>query len=62
MAYECLDGWKLYTRDITLKNGDTHTLYFFSKSIPKSGTPCDLPADKKVVINRKCGFPCLMRK
>jgi hypothetical protein len=61
MAYE-YDGWTLYVRDVKLKNGNVHTIYFFSKKIPKSGTACDLPANKKVVIDRKFGFPRVIRK
>jgi hypothetical protein len=61
MVYE-YGNWMLYERNIKMKNGDVYTVYFFSKSIPKFGTPCDLPPDKKVVIDRKFGYPHLMRK
>jgi hypothetical protein len=61
MAY-VHDGWTLYSRDVTLKGGRIQTIYFFSKRIPKSGTPCDLPEGYSVGINKRTGLPYLKKK
>jgi hypothetical protein len=57
------DGWTLYKRDVKLKNTKTvHTIYFFSKKKPKSGTPADLPDKYTVGENKKTGFKYIKRK
>jgi len=60
MAYTH-EGWTLYTRDVTLKGGRRQTSYFFSKKTPKSGTPCDKPADYSVGVNKRTGLPYLKK-
>ncbi len=60
MVYE-QNGWKLYKRDVTLKGGRNQTIYFFSKRIPKSGTPCDLPPGYTVGVNKRTGLPYLKK-
>ncbi len=62
MTYETNDGWKFYERVVKLKNGESQTINFFSQRIPKCGTPRDLPEDTKVMINRRTGFPYLVKK
>jgi len=62
MEYENDDNWVLYKRDVKLRDRETLTVYFFSRRVPKVGTPCDVPADKRVVINRRTGFPFLVGK
>ena len=42
------EGWTLYCRDVKLKGGKNQKIYFFSKRTPKSGTPCDKPANYNV--------------
>jgi len=62
MAYENVDGWKLYVRDVKLKEERTCTIYFFSKRIPKSGTACDLPEGHAMGMNKRTGIPYLKKK
>ena len=61
MAYQ-YEGWTLYTRDVKLKGGRNQTIYFFSKRQPKSGTPCDKPANYSVGVNKRTGLPYLKKK
>jgi len=61
MAYTH-DGWTLYTRDVKLKGGRIQTIYFFSKRTPKSGKPCDKPANMVVGVNKRTGLPYLKKK
>ena len=56
------DGWTLYKRDVRLKGGRNQTIYFFSKKKPKSGTPCDKPANMTVGVNKRTGLPYLKKK
>ena len=56
------EGWTLYTRDVKLKGGRNQTIYFFSKRTPKSGTPCDKPANYMVGVNKRTGLPYLKKK
>jgi len=56
------EGWTLYTRDVKLKGGRNQTIYFFSKRTPKSGTPCDKPANYSVGVNKRTGLPYLKKK
>jgi len=56
-------GWTLYSRDVKLKRGPKVTIYFFSKKKPKSGRPMnELPAGKKVIVNKRTGLPFLKGK
>ena len=62
MPYQ-YQGWTLYTREVKLKRGPKVQIYFFSKKKPKSGkTVDDLPAGKKVVVNKRTGLPFLKGK
>lgn len=56
------EGWTLYTRDVKLKGGRNQTIYFFSKKSPKSGKPCDKPANYTVGVNKRTGLPYLKKK
>jgi len=62
MVFETYDGWKLYKRVITLKEGKQQLVYIFSKRIPEKYTPCDLPEDYTFGVNKRTGFPYLKRK
>jgi len=48
--------YTLYKRNVTLRGGREQTIYYFAKSTPKSGTPCDLPAGYKICENPKTKF------
>ena len=57
------DGWTLFKKDVELRGGGkTQTIYFFSKKLPKSGEPCDKPANKEVGVNKRTGLPYLKNK
>lgn len=60
MAYEH-DGYTLYAREVTLRGGRTQTIYFFSKRVPKSGHPSDVPAGYVVAVNARTGLPYLKK-
>jgi hypothetical protein len=60
MAYTHGD-YTLHKRLVNLKNGGTQTIYFFAKSEPKSGEPCELPNGYKVGINSQTGLPYLKK-
>jgi len=62
MVYK--DGdWTLYKREITWKSdGKKRTIYFFAKSTPKSGVPCDMPDGYIVGKNPKTGMRYLQKK
>ena len=60
MAYTH-EGWTLYTRDVTLKGGRVQPIYFFSKRIPKSGTPTEKPKGYIVGVNKRTGLPYLQK-
>jgi hypothetical protein len=61
MAYT-YNGYSLFKRDVKLRGGNTVTIYFFSKKLPKSGLPCDLPSNKEVGVNKRTGLPYLKNK
>ena len=62
MPYQ-YQGWTLYTREVKLKRGPKVQIYFFSKKKPKSWKAVDdLPAGKKVVVNKRTGLPFLKGK
>jgi hypothetical protein len=56
--------YTLYKKNIKLKNGKSHTIYFFcnSNKKPKSGTPCSKPKEYKIVVNKNTKFPMLKKK
>jgi hypothetical protein len=47
---------------VKLKGGRTQTIYFFSKRTPKSGKPCEKPANMTVGVNKRTGLPYLKKK
>ncbi len=53
--------YTLYKREVTLVNGKTLTIYFFSKHEPHSGTPCPLPEGYEVGINERSNMPYLQK-
>jgi hypothetical protein len=61
MVYKYKD-YILYKKDVTLKYNKRQTIYFFSKRIPKSGTPCDLPDGYEVIVSERTGLPLLKKK
>ena len=47
----------LHSSDVTLRGGKQQTIYYFTKKeVGDKGTPCELPADRKVVENPRNGF------
>ena len=58
MAYKH-KGYTLYR--VKMKNSDNY-MYFFAKNKPKSGKPCDKPADRIVKTNKRTGLPYLKKK
>jgi len=63
MAYT-YGQYTLYYKDVVLKGGRNQTIYFFSKK-PEAevkGTPCDLPENKEVGVNKRTGLPVLKNK
>ena len=62
MTYETNDGWKLYEKNMFLKGGKHQMIHFFSKGVPPSSTPCDLPHGYTVDVNKRTGVPYLKKK
>jgi hypothetical protein len=54
--------YTLHKRDVTLKSGMTLTIYFFSKRIPKSGTPTSLPDGYTVGVSEQSKMPYLKKQ
>lgn len=54
-------GYTLHKRDVVLKGGKRQTIYFFARSLPKSGTPSELPEGYVVDQNPRTGLPYLKR-
>ncbi len=52
-------SYKLYKKNVILKSGYKHTIYFFSSKQPKSGTLCDMPEGYEVGVNKKTNMPYL---
>ncbi|MEA3229949.1 MAG: hypothetical protein U9P44_03465, partial [archaeon] len=54
----------LHSRDVDLKGGKKTTIFFFCTKgkKPKSGKPCDKPANKIVGTNKRTGLPYLKNK
>jgi len=48
--------YTLYKREVLLRGGRPQTIYYFAKSTPKSGEPCDLPEGYKICENPKTKF------
>ena len=61
MAYK-YKNYILYKKDVMLKCNKRQTIYFFSKRLPKSSTPCDLPDGYEVVVSERTGLPLLKKK
>ncbi|HEX9817247.1 MAG TPA: hypothetical protein VGB18_09725 [Candidatus Thermoplasmatota archaeon] len=55
------DGYTLHTREVTLKGDRIQRIYFFAKSKPKSGKPCEMPTGYKVGKNPRTGLPYLKK-
>ncbi len=53
--------YRLYYRDVRLPTGRVQRIYFFSRSIPKVGIPCDLPEGYEVCENSRTGLPFLAK-
>ncbi|HDQ16200.1 MAG TPA: DUF2188 domain-containing protein [Bacteroidetes bacterium] len=54
--------WTLYVRMVKLKNDEAERpIYFFSKKIPKSGTPTAMPEGYEVGINERSRMPYLQK-
>lgn len=60
MVYE-KDGYRLYRRRVKLRTGKVQTIYFFSKRVPLSAEPSDLPVGYRVSVNAKTGIPFLKK-
>ena len=54
-------NYTLHTRDVTLRGGRKQKIYFFSKKVPKSGSPCEKPAGYSVGVNGRTGLPYLKK-
>jgi len=61
MAYK-QGEYTLYSREVTLRGGRIQRIYYFSKKIPKSGEPYDLPDGYEVGVNKRTGLPYLKKK
>lgn len=51
--------WYLHTKEVTLRNGHTQTIYFFSRD-EREGR-CELPAGFEVMETARTGMPVLRR-
>ena len=49
-------------QDLKRERGPKVQTYFFNKKKPKSGKPSEMPAGKKVVVNKRTGLPFLKGK
>jgi hypothetical protein len=56
------DGYELYRRRVKLRSGHIQTIYFFSKRVPLSAEPSDLPRGYRVAVNAKTGLPYLRKE
>lgn len=61
MAFE-VDEYTLHKREVTLKGGRKSEIYFFAKSKPKSGVPCEKPDGYIVGRNKRTGLPYLKKE
>lgn len=61
MVYTYKD-WKLYKIEVKFKHIGKRDMYFFSKKIPKKGTPSDLPDGYEMHVNQRTGLPYLKYK
>lgn len=55
------EGYTLHTRTVLLRGDREQRIYFFAKSKPKSGHPCDLPPGYQVAKNPRTGLPYLKK-
>ncbi len=60
--FEYSIGYKLYYRDVKLPSGRTQRIYFFSRTKPRVGVPCDLPPGYDVCENTETGLPFLAKE
>ena len=56
------DGYTLFTREVKLRGGKKQSIYYFSKKLPKSGSPCEMPDGYAVGVNKRTGLPYLKKK
>lgn len=54
--------YTLYSREVTLRGGSKHNIYFFAKGTPKSGKPSEKPDNYEVGVNKRTGLPYLKKK
>lgn len=54
-------NWTLYNRQVQLNGGRRQTIYFFSRDLPKSGTPAEMPAGYTVMVAERTGLPILKK-
>ncbi len=54
--------YTLYRKEITMQNGKTRTLHFFSKSTPADAEAVSLPDGFEVKVNKKTKLPYLRKK
>ncbi|MFC1653991.1 hypothetical protein ACFL1M_04055 [Patescibacteria group bacterium] len=50
----------LHSKDVTLKNGRTQTIYFFARDV-RDGSLDAVPAGMEVVETQRTGMPVLKR-
>lgn len=53
--------WTLYKKEVMLKSNKTQIIHFFSKKIPKSGTPTHMPDGYEVMVSSRSNMPYLRR-
>lgn len=53
--------WTLYNRQVELNGGRQQTIYFFSRGMPKSGLPAELPTGYTVRVAENTGLPFLKK-
>lgn len=62
MVYKKGD-YTLYCKEVRFKAGKKpgkpRTIYYFAKTKPTSGTPCDMPNGYEVGVNDRTGMPYL---
>ena len=60
MVFE-INGWKLYSRQVIFKDGQSRTIYFFLKGTPQIGVPCDIPKGFIYKIHKMTGLPYIVK-
>ena len=52
-------NWLLYKGSVDIDSNIILTTYFFSRWVPRKGSPSDLPEGVEVDINKRTGLPYL---